>query len=257
MGQGPDTSLALGRLNAAERADLGLLAQGHTAKSIANLTGRSVGAVNERLREARRKTGVGSSRELARMFAAQENRDELIGVARRLDRGTDLPTPAKSNRRWKGVAVVSLSIIGAAAAIAFAAQPASQVGPTSGGGPSNAAEMSNFPTPKQLHDRVLAEKRDESWAPGIETALGKWFADTPAVAGVARVTRIRCGDTTCEIVGTFAPMETDQKLNDAMRPMQGKPFDDAIAALGLKSEGASFAGGNDREGSFAMFVARK
>jgi DNA-binding CsgD family transcriptional regulator len=49
---------------------LRLLAGGHTVKSIAVLLGRSEASINERLREARRKTGVGSSRELARMLAA-------------------------------------------------------------------------------------------------------------------------------------------------------------------------------------------
>jgi DNA-binding CsgD family transcriptional regulator len=68
MGRVPDLSA----LNSAEREALSLLAQGHTAKSIASITGRSVGSINERLREARRKTGVRSSRELARLFAAQE-----------------------------------------------------------------------------------------------------------------------------------------------------------------------------------------
>ena len=63
-------------LSAAERDILTLLARGHTAKSIAALTGRSEASVNERLRQARRKTQLGSSRELARRFAAQENRDE-------------------------------------------------------------------------------------------------------------------------------------------------------------------------------------
>lgn len=71
----------LSRLNPPERHILALLAQGHTAKSIADVTGCSVHAVNERLREARRKTGATSSRELARRYAAQENRDEQFGVA--------------------------------------------------------------------------------------------------------------------------------------------------------------------------------
>ena len=70
----------LGRLNPPEQEVLHLLAEGHTAKSIASLTGRSVAAVNERLREARRKTGASSSRELARLLKAQKNRDEKIGV---------------------------------------------------------------------------------------------------------------------------------------------------------------------------------
>jgi DNA-binding NarL/FixJ family response regulator len=50
MGLEPETTVDFGKLNAAERTALSLLAQGHTAKSIANLTDRSVGAVNERLR---------------------------------------------------------------------------------------------------------------------------------------------------------------------------------------------------------------
>jgi DNA-binding CsgD family transcriptional regulator len=72
----------LDRLNEGERRVLRLLAEGHTAKSVANVTGSTPAAVNERLGEARRKTGVGSSRELARLLRAQENRPEKIGVGR-------------------------------------------------------------------------------------------------------------------------------------------------------------------------------
>jgi DNA-binding CsgD family transcriptional regulator len=53
---------ALAKLSPNERQVLILLAQGHTTKSIASLLGVSAGAVNERLREARRKTGAASSR---------------------------------------------------------------------------------------------------------------------------------------------------------------------------------------------------
>ena len=62
-------------LNERELEILRLLAGGHTVKSIAVQLGRSEASINERLREARRKTGVGSSRELARMIEAQKNRD--------------------------------------------------------------------------------------------------------------------------------------------------------------------------------------
>ena len=48
-----------------------MLAQGHTAKTIASVRGLSVNVVNEQLRSARRKTGAMSSRELARVVAAQ------------------------------------------------------------------------------------------------------------------------------------------------------------------------------------------
>jgi TonB family protein len=49
-----------------------LLAQGHEAKSIASTLDLSVHTVNERLRAARRKLGVSSSREAARLLLAQE-----------------------------------------------------------------------------------------------------------------------------------------------------------------------------------------
>jgi DNA-binding CsgD family transcriptional regulator len=60
---------------------LRLLAEGHTVKSIAGQLGRSEASINERLREARRKTGVGSSRELARLVAEQKIWDEKIDLS--------------------------------------------------------------------------------------------------------------------------------------------------------------------------------
>jgi DNA-binding CsgD family transcriptional regulator len=76
----------LTRLSDSERRVLLLLAEGHTAKTVAAALGMTEGAVNERLREARRKTGVGSSRELARLLRGvetepQEIRPKQIGVA--------------------------------------------------------------------------------------------------------------------------------------------------------------------------------
>ena len=68
---------ALGELTDRERAILGLLAEGHTVKSAIAHTGDSEAAANELLRSARRKLGVASSREAARIYAAQKNRDEI------------------------------------------------------------------------------------------------------------------------------------------------------------------------------------
>jgi TonB family protein len=73
-----------------EREALRLLARGHEAKSIASALGISVHTVNERLRAARRKLGVSSSREAARLLLAHEAGSEgpdnvgykRIGVAR-------------------------------------------------------------------------------------------------------------------------------------------------------------------------------
>ena len=51
-----------------EKEALRLLLEGHDTKSSANLLGLSVHTINDRLRNARRKMGVGSSREAARIL---------------------------------------------------------------------------------------------------------------------------------------------------------------------------------------------
>lgn len=113
----------LSALNAAERRVLALLGRGHTAKSAAALVGSTEAAVNERLREARRKTGVGSSRELARLLSAQvlqENRDEEIGVAsptRPPPGGAPEPAPRTAGRREGRIAMLFF-MFGAAAVAA-------------------------------------------------------------------------------------------------------------------------------------------
>lgn len=75
------TSISSEDLNEKELAILQLLAGGHTVKSIAAQLGRSEASINERLREARRKTGVGSSRELARLLAEQKIWDRKIDLS--------------------------------------------------------------------------------------------------------------------------------------------------------------------------------
>jgi len=70
-----------------EKETLRLLLSGHEAKSIANELGLSVHTINERLREARRKLGVSSSREAARILAEAEHGtpnflgDSILGVS--------------------------------------------------------------------------------------------------------------------------------------------------------------------------------
>lgn len=72
-----------------ERETLRLLGRGHDAKSIASALDLSVHTVNERLRDVRRKLGVSSSREAARLLLAHEaasappkkSGDKEIGVA--------------------------------------------------------------------------------------------------------------------------------------------------------------------------------
>jgi DNA-binding CsgD family transcriptional regulator len=62
----------LDALTDGERQTLRLIVRGHDAKSIARHFDLSVHTINERLREARRKLGVSSSREAARMLLAHD-----------------------------------------------------------------------------------------------------------------------------------------------------------------------------------------
>ncbi|WP_447759913.1 helix-turn-helix domain-containing protein [Sphingopyxis panaciterrae] len=63
-----------------EKETLRLLVNGYDAKSMARHLGLSVHTVNERLRDARRKMAVSSSREAARKLRAIEGRDpEILG----------------------------------------------------------------------------------------------------------------------------------------------------------------------------------
>jgi DNA-binding CsgD family transcriptional regulator len=101
-----------------------LLAGGHTSKTIATRLGRSEAAVNELLRGARRKTGVGSSRELARLLDAQKIWDKNI----------DLPAPALPSDGMarpatggpltsKGMGAMLIALSAAAAAMMLATAP--------------------------------------------------------------------------------------------------------------------------------------
>ena len=60
-----------------EREVLRLLVRGHDAKSSARALDLSIHVVNERLRDSRRRLGVSSSREAARILAAHEGADFL------------------------------------------------------------------------------------------------------------------------------------------------------------------------------------
>lgn len=62
-----------------EKQTLRLIVRGHDAKSIARSLGLSVHTINERLRDARRKMAVSSSREAARLLLAAEGGPELLG----------------------------------------------------------------------------------------------------------------------------------------------------------------------------------
>jgi len=65
-------NIDLGALTEKEKQTLRLICRGHDAKSIARSLGLSVHTINERLRDARRKMAVSSSREAARLLLEAE-----------------------------------------------------------------------------------------------------------------------------------------------------------------------------------------
>ncbi len=115
----PTTSLSRSAIDALcekELEILRLLASGHTAKSIAVCLDRSETSINERLREARRKTGIGSSRELARLLANQKNWDKNIDLPRSRSTTESSAGPVNAARQLpKGIRIMLLSIPLAAA----------------------------------------------------------------------------------------------------------------------------------------------
>jgi len=94
----------LAALTDKEKDALRLLLRGHDAKSSARALGLSVHTVNERLRDARRKLGVTSSREAARRLLAEEGDtpetlgDKALGDA--VEGAPAADSMASATRRW-------------------------------------------------------------------------------------------------------------------------------------------------------------
>jgi hypothetical protein len=213
----------------------------------------TVGAVNERLREARRKTGAGSSRELARSLAAQENRDEKIGVAaaaapRASPAGHGAPAVARRSPS-KGVIVMLLVAFGLATAITLQ---------TAGHAPDPARDpalgavfrQSRNPAPR-LYARVRSEPRDAAWADRAEAALRSRYA---GIAGVDPASLdIRCAATVCEVQGRIA---ATADASATVAALQAAALRDALAQLGLTSRSTAFATAAGRSPQFLAYWTR-
>lgn len=113
-----------------EKQTLRLLVTGYDAKSIARHLGLSVHTVNERLRDARRKLAVSSSREAARILRAAEGEppetlaDKQLGAALAANtRHTAAIKPGLAAPRSKTLAVGGSIMLVVAAAFAFATSP--------------------------------------------------------------------------------------------------------------------------------------
>jgi DNA-binding CsgD family transcriptional regulator len=223
----------LSRLNEPERRVLRLLAEGHTAKSIAIELDTTAVAVNERLREARRKTGVGSSRELARLLKAQENRDKQIGLGR--DRGARIHFGSTSGGLfrfdWKGPIAMTLALFTVLAAVAIVVQQPEPRTNTPNPDPiignmlafeDPTKDLATAPKSQKDAERVLmgagthamlrafyakvrSEARDPSWASPTERSLQTIFSAIPHVGADGNYLRVMCASTVCEVAGTLDP----------------------------------------------------
>ncbi|WP_395395416.1 hypothetical protein WBP07_08215 [Novosphingobium sp. BL-8A] len=237
-----DETIDLSKLSETELHILRLFAQGHTAKSVAAETERTVGAVNERLREARRKTGIASSRELARILAAQEYRDDKIDLDQRHE-GHQGSIPANATKRWPllaGVIFIMIALAGAVLAGTMLAQSA----PNQMKGPEPVdpliGKLASSMSPGEQYRLVRTEKRDEAWATPAERAIVEEYGKVLRDRGVQDTVRVRCATTVCEVAlrATITFAQNKALTED----FQSKAFYDRFSAKGLAANSAGFSG---------------
>jgi DNA-binding CsgD family transcriptional regulator len=250
----------LSRLNEAERRVLLLLAGGHTAKSIATELETTPAAVNERLREARRKTGVGSSRELARLLEAQESCHEQIGVGNAADPvDSDVGRSGMQARSDRKVLTVmtGLLLIGlVAGALALQQGESSNVAgaeapfsdPLIGNifAPADPQKAALIPTTerdylqpnagenaetaiRRLHAQVRAEPRDE----GAEAKLMAIYKSIHPIKLSKAPFRVICSQTLCEVATTTQVPTPQAEIDATLGEVQGAELRQRAEAIGL------------------------
>lgn len=220
----------LNRLSDSEREILRLLGEGHTAKSIAERTRRSLSSVNEHLRRARRKTGASSSRELARLLRDEKFVDEKVGLP--------VTEPILQSQRTglirKGALAMTI-LFSAAIAAAMLLKPAIQSQPP---GPDPLLEKlypHSDTEPRALAKRLRVEARAVSWAKPTEASLRGYYA-TRIRSDDVELIHVICRATVCEVAGKLRA--TDPKaINAAMMRLQ----DSRGGPTGLRYASVSFS----------------
>jgi DNA-binding CsgD family transcriptional regulator len=186
------TTTALDTLTDKERQTLRLILRGHDAKSSARELGLSVHTVNERLRDARRKLGVTSSREAARRLLAEDAQstppatpqmlgDKPIGDALMAVGTADMT--ASATRRWArfglgpGLVLTAIGVFAMSLILAALLLPASPLSvlPASVSSSVAAAEPTAVKAARAAEDFLILV--DESrWAESY-AATGAQFRD--------------------------------------------------------------------------------
>lgn len=151
-------------LTAKEKQTLRLLLEGYDAKSAARHLGLSVHTVNERLRDARRKLGVSSSREAARVLreseqaAPQLSADQALGDEAGADAAQiGTPEPAASRLSRIGLIGGGTAMIFALALVAMSVDSSPDAASTHA-----AVQEAGAPTQAALAWLELVDRQD--WA---------------------------------------------------------------------------------------------
>jgi DNA-binding CsgD family transcriptional regulator len=249
---GDDRTDALRRLNETEREFLRLLGRGHTAKSIAAAKDVTVAAVNERFRSARRKTGLGSSREIARLILAQENRDEFIDLAKAQASVSDLPRPHARRRasaqRWR-LPMAAAVLLAAALLAQQTAEAPSSVRASEPLVKEFLSAQEARPSMAELH--ALANSgRDPDWSPAAERRISEAYNASFGDVGLIESFVVTCGSTVCEAVGLSAPNLPTQGVDDLLQRLQSIGPESRI--VGLEQESFSVGPSRDHPGRFVF-----
>lgn len=256
-----DTAQILDRLNPTERELLILLGRGHTAKSIATLKGVSVAAVNERFRSARRKTGLASSREIARLLTAQENRDDLIDLAAASGGAPSLPRPdaqssgrASLTRRWRLIVITAALLAAALLAYETATPPAKPNPVQAGDSPVAEILAGQAPSPDvaALHEEASRPSTDQAWSNAAKQTLSQRYSALPGFERGVEALNVTCAATLCEVSGKVRPVTSSSDLDTLMEEIQ--MLDRSAPQLPLRAVFHHFSSTNGPTPS-AMFVS--
>ncbi|MFM5883773.1 MAG: response regulator transcription factor [Novosphingobium sp.] len=201
---------------------LQLLAAGHTVKSIAARLDRSEASINERLRDARRKTGVGSSRELARRLSEQKIWDRNFDLSPPHAQPEEAATPSDPRRsRSKGALLMFLALPLAAIGLVVAATDSAPQ--TAQSQAAVAAAEAHSPLEGQWSldvMRIPAEERPRSVTIAFAQAGGNWHTQVEIVAPDGSVQR---AESTASPDGVLVPVSGNMGFIDTASIRQPAP----------------------------------
>lgn len=160
-----------GALTDKEKQTLRLIVRGHDAKSTARHLGLSVHTINERLRDARRKLAVSSSREAARQLLQEEGEipnsggDKQIGEAARPAALAQLVVPENgAGRKFRPSIIAGVAVMSFILALAAATSLPQTTGPSDNTPSANARTAGIEAAARQFLTLIDEGKWDESYA---------------------------------------------------------------------------------------------